>query len=122
MPNLFTIFLASTPDLERFFQVSKCLIPPFSVHSHPSVQNQSTLQLIYHLLSAKRVKDAIEVFKLNVADYPQSANVYDSLGEAYKVNGDRELAIKNYERSVELDPKNTNGIEALKKLRENKQE
>jgi len=49
--NLFTIFLASTPDLERFFQVSKCLIPPFSVHSHPSVQNQSTLQLIYHLLN-----------------------------------------------------------------------
>ncbi len=47
MSNLFTIFLASTPDLERFFQVSKCLIPPFSVHSHPSVQNQSTLQLIY---------------------------------------------------------------------------
>ena len=76
----------------------------------------------YDLLSAKRVKDAIEVFKQNVSDYPQSANTYDSLGEAYKVNGDRELAIKNYERSVELAPNNTNGIEALKKLRENKQE
>src|SRR5215510_12944818 len=76
----------------------------------------------YDLLSAKRVKDAIEVFKLNVAEYAQSSNAYDSLGEAYIVNGDRELAIKNYERSVELDPKNTNGIEALKKLRENKQE
>src|SRR5215510_4780948 len=76
----------------------------------------------YDLLSAKRVKDAIEVFKQNVVDYPQWSNVYDSLGEAYIVNGDRELAIKNYERSVELDPKNTNGIEALKKLRENKQE
>lgn len=76
----------------------------------------------YNLLSAKRVKDAIEAFKQNVADYPQSSNVYDSLGEAYMVNGDRELAIKNYERSVELDPNNTNGIETLKKLRENKQE
>jgi tetratricopeptide (TPR) repeat protein len=76
----------------------------------------------YDLLSAKRVKDAIEVFKLNVADYPESFNVYDSLGEAYKVNGDRELAIKNYERSVELAPNHTSGIEALKKLRENKQE
>ncbi|MGH9755133.1 MAG: serine hydrolase [Blastocatellia bacterium] len=75
----------------------------------------------YDLLSAKRVKDAIEVFKQNVADYPQSANTYDSLGEAYMVNGDRELAIKNYERSVELDTNNTNGIEMLKKLRENKQ-
>ena len=76
----------------------------------------------YDLLSAKRVKDAIEVFKQNVVDYPQWSNVYDSLGEAYMVNGDRELAIKNYERSVELAPNNTNGIEALKKLRENKQE
>src|SRR5262249_24286190 len=76
----------------------------------------------YDLLSAKRVKDAIEVFKQNVADYPQSANTYDSLGEAYMINGDRELAIKNYERSIQLNPNNTNGIETLKKLRENKQE
>jgi CubicO group peptidase (beta-lactamase class C family) len=86
------------------------------------VVNENQMNRIgYDLLSAKRVKDAIEVFKLNVADYPQSANVYDSLGEAYMVNGDRELAIKNYERSIELDPSNTNGIETLKKLRENKQ-
>ncbi|HET9528799.1 MAG TPA: serine hydrolase [Blastocatellia bacterium] len=76
-------------------------------------------QLLYPL---KRVKDAIEVFKLNVEDYPDSFNVYDSLGEAYAVNGDRELAIKNYERSIELNPKNTGGIEALKKLREAKQD
>ena len=75
----------------------------------------------YELLSAKRIKDAIEVFKQNIADYPQSSNAYDSLGEAYMNNGDRELAIKNYERSVELAPNNTNGVEMLKKLRENKQ-
>src|SRR5215475_5708528 len=76
----------------------------------------------YDLLRSKRVNEAIEVFKQNVSDYPQSANAYDSLGEAYMVNGDRDLAIKNYERSVELAPNNTNGIEALKKLRENKQQ
>jgi CubicO group peptidase (beta-lactamase class C family) len=75
----------------------------------------------YELLySWKRPKDAIEVFKLNVEDYPQSFNVYDSLGEAYAVNGDTEPAIKNYERSIELNPNNTGGIEALKKLREGK--
>ncbi len=76
----------------------------------------------YDLLAMKRVKDAIEVFKLNVEDYPQSANTYDSLGEAYMNNGDKELAIKNYERSVELNPNNTNGIEMLKKLRESKED
>lgn len=73
-------------------------------------------RLGYDLLGAQRVKDAIEVFKLNVEDHPQSANTYDSLGEAYTVAGDKEQAIKNYQRSVELNPGNTNGVEALKKL------
>ncbi len=41
-----------TPDLEQFFQASKRQVPPFSVNSHPSVQNRSTLQLIYHFLLA----------------------------------------------------------------------
>jgi CubicO group peptidase (beta-lactamase class C family) len=72
------------------------------------------------LLRMGRVRDAIEVLKQNVSDYPQSFNVYDSLGEAYAVNGDRELAIKNYERSIELNPANRGGIEALKKLRDKK--
>ena len=72
------------------------------------------------LLRMGRVKDAIEVLKQNVAEYPQSFNVYDSLGEAYAANGDKELAIKNYERSIELNSANKEGIEALKKLRENK--
>lgn len=71
----------------------------------------------YRLVNTKRVKEAIEVFKLNVETYPQSENVYDSLGEAYVVNGDKELAIKNYQRAVELNPQNNNAIEALKKLR-----
>jgi len=71
----------------------------------------------YQLLKMKKTKEAIEVFKLNVEVYPQSYNVYDSLAEAYMINGDRELAIKNYEKSLELNPKNTNAVEMLKKLR-----
>ena len=71
----------------------------------------------YRLLNMKKVREAIEIFKLNVEAYPQSANVYDSLGEAYMMNGDKELAIRNYQRAVELNPQNTNAIEALKKLR-----
>ncbi|MDQ3804229.1 MAG: serine hydrolase [Acidobacteriota bacterium] len=73
----------------------------------------------YDLLSLKRVADAIEVFKLNAEDYPQSFNTYDSLGEAYMESGDREQAIKNYQKSVELNPDNKNGVEMLKKLRGN---
>jgi len=71
----------------------------------------------YRLLNMKKVREAIEIFKLNTEAYPQSANVYDSLGEAYMVNGDREPAIRNYQRAVELNPQNTTAIETLKKLR-----
>ncbi len=41
---------------------------------------------------------------------------YDSLGEAYVANGNRELAIANFKKSVELNPQNTNGIARRKKL------
>lgn len=70
----------------------------------------------YTLLRQKKTAAAVEVFKLNVELYPQSSNVYDSLGEAYMENGDKELAIRNYRRSLELDPQNQNAREMLKKL------
>jgi CubicO group peptidase (beta-lactamase class C family) len=73
-------------------------------------------RLGYALLSRKLVDEAIEVFKLNVEAFPASSNVYDSLGEAYMIKGDKELAIKNYQKSVELNPQNTNALEMLKKL------
>lgn len=65
-------------------------------------------RLGYQLLQQKKVADAIEIFKLNVEIYPQSSNVYDSLGEAYMVNGDKDLSIANYKKSLELDPNNAN--------------
>lgn len=68
------------------------------------------------LMEQEQIKQAIEIFKLNVDLYPQSANTYDSLAEAYERSGNRELAIKNYRRSLELDSRNTNAIEHLKKL------
>ncbi|NIM15964.1 MAG: serine hydrolase [Candidatus Aminicenantes bacterium] len=71
----------------------------------------------YQLLGMKEIKAAIEVFKLNVELYPKSFNVYDSLGEAYMVNGDIELAITNYKKSLELNPRNTNAVEKLKELK-----
>jgi tetratricopeptide (TPR) repeat protein len=71
----------------------------------------------YSLLGMKKVREAIEIFKLNVEAYPQSPNVYDSLGEAYAVSGDKELAIRNYQRALALNPQNTNAADMLKKLR-----
>jgi dienelactone hydrolase len=73
-------------------------------------------QLGYVLLARGETQKAIEIFKLNVAVYPQAFNAYDSLGEAYLAAEERDLAIKNYRRSLELNPQNTNAIDALKRI------
>jgi cytochrome c-type biogenesis protein CcmH/NrfG len=70
----------------------------------------------YQLLEQKRLDDAIAIFRLNAAEHPTSANVYDSLAEAYLLVGRRELAIRNYRKSLRLDPTNENARAALEKL------
>lgn len=73
----------------------------------------------YRLLYGGKESDAVQVFQKNVQEYPQSSNVYDSLGEAYMKVGQKDLAIQNYEKSLQMDPKNTNAVERLKKLKGN---
>ncbi len=77
----------------------------------------SVNSLGYSFLNNGKVEEAISIFKWNVQQYPNSWNVYDSLGEAFAAKGETMQAIVNYERSVALNPKNTAGIEALKKLK-----
>jgi CubicO group peptidase (beta-lactamase class C family) len=73
-------------------------------------------RLGFWLLGKKRLNEAIEIFEMNVEDFPNSANAYDSLGEAYMESGNKELAIKNYQKSLELNPNNANAVGVLKKL------
>jgi CubicO group peptidase (beta-lactamase class C family) len=73
-------------------------------------------QLGYQLLQARKLKEAVEIFKLNVEVYPQGFNTYDSLGEAYLMSGNTELAIQNYKKSLELNPQNTGAVEMLKRF------
>ena len=73
-------------------------------------------QLGFQLLRTDKVKEAVEIFKLNVEAYPQSANSYDSLGEAYMNLNQKDLAVTNYKKSLELNPKNTNAADRLKRL------
>ena len=70
----------------------------------------------YRLMGQNKLTDAIRVFQLNVELYPKSWNVYDSLGEAYMNHGDKDLAIQNYQKSLELNPKNRGAVQALGKL------
>ena len=60
----------------------------------------------YQLLGAGKTDEAIEIFRKNVKDHPQSWNTYDSLGEAYDRKGDKKLAAENYRKaqSMTKDP------------------
>ena len=71
----------------------------------------------YRLLRSGRVEEAIAVFQRNVALFPDSYNTYDSLGEAYMIHGDLEPALRNYQKSVELDPGNLHGAQMIKQIR-----
>lgn len=63
-------------------------------------------QLGYQSLFAGKTDEAIAIFKTNIERYPESANVYDSLAEAYERNGQIELAAPLYEKAQNLGQKN----------------
>jgi Flp pilus assembly protein TadD len=81
-------------------------------------QESEVNELGYHLLGMGKTGEAIDILKLNAEEFPTSSNVYDGLGEAYMRHGDKELAIRNYRKSLDLDPDNTNAVGMLKRLNE----
>jgi len=80
------------------------------------VSESDTNAFAYSLIRKKRLNEAIAVLKLNVEAYPQSANAYDSLGEAYLMVRDKEKAIENYRKALELDPTMESAKRALQML------
>ena len=114
--ELFLIALTngSTAALQRYDDFKRANSPDHKV-------DEAILNALgSYLLSSGKTSDAIVVFQRNVHEYPQSGNVYDSFGEAYMKAGEKELAIQNYEKSLQLDPKNLNAVEMLRKLKEMK--
>ena len=71
----------------------------------------------YGYLRDGKIKEAIELFKLNALAYPDSWNTYDSLAEGYMADGNKELAIIYYEKSLKLNPGNGNAVNQLKNLK-----
>ena len=61
-------------------------------------------ELGYRLLGSGLAERAIEVFLINTKQFPDSANVWDSLGDGYRANGDIEQAIASYRKALEIDP------------------
>lgn len=72
----------------------------------------------HELMTDNHLPEAIDIFQLNVKNYPDSGSVYDSLGEAYIKSGQKQLAIDSYKKSLERDPSNENARQKLKELGE----
>ena len=70
----------------------------------------------YHLLLSGKTEQSVGVLSIAVEKYPNSANTFDTYAEALLKSGQIEAAIKNYKRSLELDPKNSNAAEQIRKL------
>jgi tetratricopeptide (TPR) repeat protein len=71
----------------------------------------------YELLAAGQYAEAIDILRINTEKFPNSANAFDSLAEAYMRNGQTNLAIQYYEKSLKLNPENSNAVEKIKELK-----
>lgn len=78
--------------------------------------SQGLIEFGYGLLGAKKIPEAIEIFKLSVEVGPTDFNTWDSLADAYFAHEDKDLAVKNYRKALELNPDDTNAVEKLKQL------
>jgi hypothetical protein len=86
------------------------------IHKTYTLENYLTT-MGYQWIYESKFTSAINVLKVNVLLYPNSANAYDSLGEAYMKNGQYSLALENYTKSLSIDADNLNGKEQMKKLK-----
>jgi CubicO group peptidase (beta-lactamase class C family) len=68
------------------------------------------------LRQAKKMPAAIKILELNTQEYPNSSTAFESLGEAYYRSGKKKEATENYEKAVQLDPKNEHAKWMLSKL------
>lgn len=81
-----------------------------------SIATEADINLYgYQLLGAGKTDEAIEIFRKNVKDHPQSWNTYDSLGEAYGQKGDKKLAAENYRKAQNMtkDPEQKKRIAGI---------
>ena len=91
------------------FKKLKLMYPDYNFE-----ENLNTLG--YHFYNKKQTALSLQVFALNCSEYPRSANVYDSLGEIYEATENLDLAKQNYQKSLDLNPKNENARQMISKI------
>jgi tetratricopeptide (TPR) repeat protein len=72
--------------------------------------------LSYRTLNQGKIPEAIALFELNTAAYPQSSNAYACLAEAYRKKGDKAKVLENYRKALELDPANETARKHIENL------
>ncbi len=108
--------LASNQSYKNLFALYKATLQKNPAMKIPENNlNTLGLQLIFNPNTSEQ---GINVFLLATNLYPNSANLFDSLGEAYLFMGNREKAIENFRKSLELNSLNQNAIDRLKQLKE----
>jgi putative intracellular protease/amidase len=103
-----------TDDALRRYQKNQELFPGWKIFTESHVNTAG-----YQLLAKKEYANAIKVFLINVKEFPESPNVYDSVGEAYLNAGQSTEAINSYKKVESLDPGNENAKKMLEKLEVN---
>ena len=83
---------------------------------NPIIKERHLNRLGYNFIRSKDFDLAIEIFKINIALYPTSSNVYDSLGDAFLSKKDTLNAIEYYKKALRINPENSNAKKAFRKL------
>jgi CubicO group peptidase (beta-lactamase class C family) len=114
---LYDIILFQNIDkaIETYKRISKSVSKKSFIFSETELNS-----LGYQMIKENKLDEAIKLFELNAQEYPESANVYDSLGDVYQRNGQMHLAIEYYQKSLKMNPDNKNAREILQKHKANK--
>ncbi|NIR52565.1 MAG: serine hydrolase, partial [Phycisphaerae bacterium] len=87
------------------------------IKNTPNVPSESDINsTAFYFLESHRIEEAITICRFNLVLHPNSAIAYARLGEAYTKRGDKQHAIENYEKALEIDPKMSTATRALKQL------
>jgi hypothetical protein len=96
--------------MERYRQIKK------ETPNSPSVDHGRLIGDAYTFMQDGKLNEAILLFKVAIDLYPKSTDALDFLGEAYETNGQKDMAIAAYKKSLEVNPQNANARAKLKKL------
>lgn len=109
-------------EVAKKHQDPQAIVPVYHDYKNEYPDKWSTTEteinaLGYRLMRSGNLEAAIVVFTLNTESYPDAFNTWDSLAESYMNKNDFESAIKYYQKSLDLNPDNTNARDMIQKMK-----